>query len=57
MTTSLRFYAVACLILTYTFMPQVGFSQAEEFGGEIPPEESQCEAPDVLLLLDRKSVV
>jgi hypothetical protein len=53
MTTSLRFYAVACLILTYTFMPQVGFSQAEEFGGEIPPEESQCEAPDVLLLLDR----
>lgn len=35
------------------YLPQLCFSQTEEFGGETPPEMSQCEAPDVLLLLDR----
>ena len=46
------------LLAACVLTPQRSFSQAEEFGGEMfggesPPEMSQCEAPDVLLLLDR----
>ena len=41
------------LLPVILFNPQRCFSQAEEFGGDIPPAMSQCEAPDVLLLLDR----
>lgn len=32
---------------------RVCYAQEESFGGERPPEESMCETPDILLLLDR----
>ena len=41
------------IILSLLCLNQELWAQAEEFGGEIPPEESQCESPNVLLLLDR----
>ena len=41
------------LLSLNTALSQNSWAQAEEFGGEIPPQESQCESPNVLLLLDR----
>ena len=51
-----RFSPSLCLLILLslsTALSQKSWAQAEEFGGEIPPQENQCESPNVLLLLDR----
>ena len=56
MLSSLRFSPYSCLVVFLIFSlttSQYSWSQTEEFGGDIPPEDSQCESPNVLLLLDR----
>lgn len=44
---------ILTLSLSIALLPKFGFCQSEEFAGETVPEDSMCETPDVLLLLDR----
>ena len=50
-----RYFQTLIIGMIIVFMPFYGYSQEEEFGGDTPPEitDSECETPNVLLLLDR----
>ena len=50
----LRASLPALLLFSVFFTPlSESWAQGENFGGDIPPEETRCETPDVLMLLDR----